>query len=83
MVHEEHSKLNNLNILLERKKAFNPVGRVHNEQQSQALDLQIRAILTRLDGNYETYPAIKEYIPVIADRIEEVRRKTPVELDLG
>ena len=42
----EASKCNNLNILLARKKAYNPNGRNHNKSQAIEIDQQIRELLT-------------------------------------
>lgn len=57
MVFEEHQKLNNFNVFLERVKPFNPSGRLQDEEQSKGLDVRIRGILDYLDQDYFVGPA--------------------------
>ena len=51
---EEHRKLNTLNIFLERDHAFETEGRYHNEQQSIAIDEQVKKIFLDYDVPYVT-----------------------------
>ena len=41
----EFSRFNNLNILLDRKKKYNPVGRHQNEEEAKGVDMKIREAL--------------------------------------
>lgn len=64
LVREEHRKLRNLNIFLQRVKPFRQEGRVHDEEQSRELDQRIRALLDGFDS-YLTFPGDTEYVPKI------------------
>ncbi len=45
MVVFEHSRLNNLDVLLGRVKKYNPAGRLQTEEKARALDDKIKGIL--------------------------------------
>lgn len=45
LMFEEFNKFNNLNIVLTRRKKYNPKGRIHDEQGAKDIDLQIRQFL--------------------------------------
>jgi hypothetical protein len=67
MVLEEHQRLNNFNVFLERVKPFIQSGRVHTEEQSRELDLKATRVLDFLGEPYFATPATRSAITIIAD----------------
>jgi hypothetical protein len=45
LVMSEFNKLDNINFFLERRKDFNPKGRIHNLEESEAIDKAIKGLL--------------------------------------
>jgi hypothetical protein len=69
LIAAKHIEFNNLNIFLERKKKFNPNGRLQNENQAKDIDIFLREeILPRYCPNAIHIPAEKESV----DRIVEI-----------
>lgn len=62
LVWEEHSKLWNLNIFLERAKKFEQAGRVHDEKQSKAIDRGVLHLLQMGGEPYVSLPGTPETI---------------------
>jgi hypothetical protein len=62
MVTFEHSQLNNFNVFLQRVKAYNPAGRLQDEEQARKLDLQIHEILISRNEDYFSIPAVESSI---------------------
>jgi hypothetical protein len=42
---DEHNKLTNLNIFVNRKKKYNPNGRIHTNEESQEIDVKVKTLL--------------------------------------
>lgn len=61
----KHRARNNLDIFLERKKAYNPAGRYQDLAGAQQLDRDIRAMLTEFRIPFLTLPGVEESGPVI------------------
>jgi hypothetical protein len=55
LVLEENNKLQPINVLLVRKKAYNPAGRYQTEDQAKAIDVDVRRIL---DDSKQSYHVI-------------------------
>lgn len=53
LIVSRHNKQNNLNIFLNRKKQYNPKGRVQTEQQAKDKDNEILNILKELKIDYK------------------------------
>lgn len=71
MVLAEHRKHNNLNIFLERTKAYEPAGRCHDESQAREIDGKIIELLLRLQDEHTvdtffSFPASPASVPDIA-----------------
>lgn len=71
LVFEEHEKLTNLNILLRRKKKFNLIGRLQNEEQAKMIDDKLEQILcddilTEFDANSKS---TKQIVLLIKDQL--------------
>jgi len=49
----------NINILLERVKPYNPVGRMQTEEEALAIDADMKALLTNRYGGFYTVKADK------------------------
>ena len=65
----EYKKFKNLDILLERKKAYNPSGRYQTESEDKALDTIIKKNLDKHCGNYLIYPGVRESASSIITQI--------------
>lgn len=73
-VMEEFRKDNNINYLLRRKHAFEAIGRRHNEEQSLAIDLNLRKFM---DNNQIEYTEV-EANPLTPETIlSDIRRRMP------
>jgi len=76
----EYSKMNNLDIFLERTKPYNPVGRMQNEAQAKDIDAEIKNLLYKIPlttGYFYTVKSDKNAVTIIKDiiyqRIYETR----------
>lgn len=57
LVVEEHHKMWTYNVFLNRKKAFNPKGRIHDEVDAGKLDILIRNMLDKHVGHWSYFTA--------------------------
>jgi len=71
LVLEEFNKLNNINIFVDRIKAYNPKGRLQTEDEAKQIDKELLSILS--NNNIETYhaPGKKASIDLICNLAEE------------
>jgi hypothetical protein len=67
MVVFEHSRLNNLDVLLERVKDYNPAGRLQSEEKARALDVKIKDILDDGQRGYVEIAADADAVGKIVD----------------
>lgn len=67
MVAEEHRRLFNLNIFLEREKPYQQAGRLHTEEQAREIDQKTRQMLESLDESYIPFPGSILSVPKIAE----------------
>ncbi len=72
MVSFEHSRLNNLDVLLERTKEYNPLGRLETEKDARALDDQIRGILDKRSPCYININADEHAVDQIFDQVVRI-----------
>lgn len=68
----EHDQLRNLNVFLERLKAYDPKGRLQTEEKAREIDQQVQVMLDENDENYIVMPAHPGSIKPLADRVEEI-----------
>lgn len=68
----EHDQLRNLNVFLERLKAYDPKGRLQTEEKAREIDEQVQVMLDENDENYIVMPAHPGSIKPLADRVEEI-----------
>lgn len=68
-VHDLYNHYHNVNVFLVREKPFHPVGRHHNEQQSVALDAEIKYMLDDMNYDYIEVPANENAKHVILEHI--------------
>ena len=61
-----HSQLNTWNIFLLRQKAFNPSGRLQDENQAKEIDNRILKLLDDNKVPYDRYPTGKKFCEDIA-----------------
>jgi len=66
---KQFNSFNNLNIFLERKKVYNPNGRLQTESQAVAIDKEIMKIVNTCCGEIAKIPAERENIDKIVDLI--------------
>lgn len=71
LILDEHSRYNNLNIFLKRKKKYNPNGRSQTFKQAVELDNKIKLMLDTYSGGYEIIEAVPENIPSIVKMIKK------------
>lgn len=69
LVLEEHKKLNTINIFVDREKKYNPIGRLHNEEQARDIDTKIKEILSKHDLLYYSVPGNQKSIGKICQSI--------------
>jgi len=72
LVLHEHDQLRNLNVFLERLKAYDPKGRLQTEEKAREIDQQVQVMLDEADENYMVMPAHPGSIKPLADRVEEI-----------
>jgi hypothetical protein len=73
MVLFEHNRLNNLDVLLERVKDYNPAGRLQTEEKARALDNKIKGILDIESPDYINVAADAEAVSIIVGCALEMR----------
>jgi hypothetical protein len=74
MVVFEHSRLNNLDVLLERVKDYNPAGRLQSEEKARALDVKIKGIL---DDGQRGYVEIAANADAVGKIVDFALRRNP------
>lgn len=57
LVVKTYSEFRNVNVMLERVKAYQPAGRVQDEAEARGLDAKIRKMLEDLEIEHATIPA--------------------------
>ena len=72
LVDECFNKFDNYNVMLGRKKAYNPMGRVQDENEAKNLDVEIRSYLNNGQFPYINVEGTAEAIPMIANLVEEM-----------
>lgn len=79
LVLAENAKRPNLNIFLERLKAYNPSGRTQDEAGARELDAKIRTMLETTGTEYRIFPGSRESAERIADLVaDQVRIRQDV-----
>lgn len=64
---------NNLLYFINRVKKYNPAGRNQTAEESDALSMQLKKLLSDNDFNYEEYPgSIEGYDQIVADIIAQL-----------
>ena len=74
LVFELHYKYNNLNLFVQRRKKYNPKGRVQTKEESMLLDEKVLDFLNKNNVSYSTVEGKKEEVEKVADMVEEARR---------
>lgn len=65
----EYSKMNNLDIFLNRVGEYNPIGRLQTEEQAIEIDNIVRDIMTDHEADVKELPAQKHVDTTIVDMI--------------
>lgn len=71
---EEHKSYNNLDIFLERKKAYNPNGRFQTEEEAIAIDAEMLELLRENVPGFERFNGTQVGYDGIVKRVEEYLR---------
>ena len=69
LVEECFNQFDNTNIILERKKVYNPKGRVQTEDEACELDYKIKEYLMDNNHNFATIAGDSDAIPKIAKKV--------------
>lgn len=56
LIVEEHNKLNNINIFVERQKKYNPAGRWQDESGARQIDVGLKGVLDEFKIPYLSFP---------------------------
>ena len=65
LVLAEHGDLDNLNFFIERRKAYNPNGRMQTMDEATVLDAKIRGVLDEHKIHYVSVPGVPENIQTV------------------
>lgn len=71
LVFEESNKCNNLNILVVRKKAYNPNGRLHSKSEARAVDGVVHKFLMENQIPFECVEGTPEGAEYIKELVKE------------
>jgi hypothetical protein len=71
---EVFNRQNNVNYFLERKKAYNPSGRLQTEEQAKGIDRTVYDLLMANDVPFFKIPSCKDSFSVIANDVEEMMK---------
>jgi nicotinamide riboside kinase len=72
LVYKLNEQFNNLNIFLERKKVFNPNGRLQTEEEAKTKDNEILNMLNKFNINTEYIVSENKSIDLIYNKILEL-----------
>lgn len=56
LVHGLFNSFDNMNFFIERKKAYNPIGRMQNEDEAKEIDSQVLDLLHRHNVSFSNIP---------------------------
>lgn len=70
LVLEQHHKVPNLNIFLERGHKYEQVGRIQNEEEAKVMDRQMKEMLISNHIEHINLPANRESIPEIIELVK-------------
>jgi hypothetical protein len=73
LVEEVWRRFDNYNVFLTRTKAYDPKGRLQNEEQARKLDDDIRTLLNVMHIDYHTLVATRELPVALADTLVKYR----------
>jgi hypothetical protein len=71
MLLHQFNTFNNYNILFQREKKYDPIGRVQTEEQAKEKDREIEELLIDNKIGYNVFPGNKDSIKLIVDKIIE------------
>jgi hypothetical protein len=71
LVLSEFNKQNNMNIFLNRKKKYNPIGRMQSENEAKVLDEQIKKMMVEKNIDFFSIDGFPENVDFIVNKILE------------
>ena len=69
LVLAEHWSYDNLNFFIERRKRYNPIGRLQTKTEAEQLDARIRKVLEARNIPYKALPGVPEQIETIVEAV--------------
>jgi len=72
---EYYNKFNNLDIFIERKKTYHPIGRVQNETEAHEKDREIYEYFSKYCSTIGTVPGTKEGVKSIIELVTKKLKK--------
>lgn len=69
VVVETFNSFNNINYFINRKKGYNPKGRMQTEDQSKEIDNSVHNALDKYEMDYSIIPGEREEITILRDQI--------------
>lgn len=75
LVKWQFNQYNNLNIFVERKKAFNPKGRFHTEEESKQKDVEIKKLMSDCNLSWESVEGNDDGLKLVFDHIVNIELK--------
>lgn len=69
LVLEEHNRVNSLNVLLVRKKPYEPKGRMQTEDEAKGIDVEMRKLLEENQIPYIVVDGVEDRIHELADLV--------------
>ena len=76
MVKWAHKRYDTIDVILERTKPFNPIGRIHDEEESKELDIRIQSLMDLYGLSYVNGDCGENFLQQLADTvIDEVMER--------
>ena len=69
LVLAEHWSYDNLNFFIERRKRYNPIGRLQTKTEAEQLDARIRKVLEARNIPYKALPGVPGQIETIVEAV--------------
>ena len=82
LVRWQYEQYNNLNVFVNRKKAFNPKGRFHTEEESKQKDVEIKELMRANNIDYISVDGNNDGLAELHELLKIVRCDSHVSLDV-
>jgi len=75
LIYEIFTSFNNINYFIERRKKYNPKGRMQDEEGAKQFDITVKNVLDEYLIDYKSIPGTKEEIQLIVEEVEQYLNK--------